>query len=694
MWASGPVGERDVLELQRVAQLVESDVRELHHAACICLNSLASADGLHLALPALAALCRALLRCDGSHGPRLQRALSASVFLVKNATDALAAAVAEAGSGDAGGGPTAAAWHALRVHMEAASLAWLQHATPEVVTQAAALLAAFDSPKLRARLPPPPPERSLVAALPDGWGVETNTARAREAQGWAWAAEAEAALRDDFSSFFPPTRARVGPAVAAGAPRPAHAAGHASAAEGIALWRRQLRYLVLHAREPIAAWFPDPSANNAVNHDDVEALFRSLLAWLAPRPGAADRRRGGGGAAGAHDSTLALIVKELKLLAIESGRGGAHKRLLALRAEARRDRHDPRALLQRAHPAGALAALCQDTARRTRRARRLARRDGGRPGRRRRRDDAAGRRRRRVAGPGAARLLATTLEELCSVWLRDQKPLERKAALRGAPRRGAPPGGPPPPSLLPLHCRRRPPPQRRRRRARRRGDAAARPSARPLGEHAAGDAPSERSANPPPRATRRTASSAVTTATTTSRPPARLGGTDPGITNDKFIRRGLALLRSVDGGGDGADAAARPRHPHRLRRRRPRRGRPSIISAPAPVAAPRRQRRPRPDEPRHRRHRRQHAGEHERSGGGGSDTSTAQSRWWISGRADLGRDGVGTAEAVLLAAEALMGTPARRRRDGGRGAHAAAVECLSTPPLQRAACRALAATVS
>ena len=53
------VGERDVLELQRVAQLVESDVRELHHAACICLNSLASADGLHLALPALAALCRA-----------------------------------------------------------------------------------------------------------------------------------------------------------------------------------------------------------------------------------------------------------------------------------------------------------------------------------------------------------------------------------------------------------------------------------------------------------------------------------------------------------------------------------------------------------------------------------------------------------------------------------------------------------
>ena len=106
--------------------------------------------------------------------------------------------------------------------------------------------------------------------------------------------------------------------MAAGAPRPRTQQEHASAAEGIALWRRQLRYLVLHARELIAAWFPDPSANNAVNHDDVEALFRSLLRWLLdPAPPIAD-------AAAealrlAHDSTLALIVKELKLLAIERG---------------------------------------------------------------------------------------------------------------------------------------------------------------------------------------------------------------------------------------------------------------------------------------------------------------------------------------------------------------------------------------
>ena len=403
VWASGPVGERDVLELQRVAQLVESDVRELHHAACICLNSLASADGLHLALPALAALCRALLRCDGSHGPRLQRALSASVFLVKNATDALAAAVAEAGSGDGGGGPTAAAWHALRVHMEAASLAWLQHATPEVVTQAAALLAAFDSPKLRALLPPPPPERSLVAALPDGWGVETNTARAREAQGWAWAAEAEAALRDDFSSFFPPT-ALAWAQLWRRRPRPAHAAGARVGGRGH-------RAVAAAAPLPRAAraradrrGFPDPSANNAVNHDDVEALFRSLLRWLLdPAPPIAD-------AAAealrlAHDSTLALIVKELKLLAIETGEAAQPSRAFSLFAPKPVETDtipelyfNERILLVLSR---ALIWIPPDE---------LAAHDGSpggmtpRPGRRRRRDDAAGRPRRRVAGSARHRL--------------------------------------------------------------------------------------------------------------------------------------------------------------------------------------------------------------------------------------------------------------------------------------------------
>ena len=128
-WASGAVGERDVLELQRVAQLVESDVRELHHAACICLNSLASADGLHLALPALAALCRALLRCDGSHGPRLQRALSAPSFSSKTppmrspppSPKPLGRRRRRA---DGGGVARAPCAHGGGV------LAWLQHATP------------------------------------------------------------------------------------------------------------------------------------------------------------------------------------------------------------------------------------------------------------------------------------------------------------------------------------------------------------------------------------------------------------------------------------------------------------------------------------------------------------------------------------------------------------------------------------
>ena len=691
VWASGPVGERDVLELQRVAQLVESDVRELHHAACICLNSLASADGLHLALPALAALCRALLRCDGSHGPRLQRALSASVFLVKNATDALAAAVAEAGAGDAGGGPTAAAWHALRVHMEAASLAWLQHATPEVVTQAAALLAAFDSPKLRALLPPPPPERSLVAALPDGWGVETNTARAREAQGWAWAAEAEAALRDDFSSFFPPTalawaqlwrQARRGPRTQQ---------EHASAAEGIALWRRQLRYLVLHAREPIAAWFPDPSANNAVNHDDVEALFRSLLRWLLdPAPPIAD-------AAAealrlAHDSTLALIVKELKLLAIERGEAAQPSRAFSLFAPKPVETDtipelyfNERILLVLSQ---LYAKIPPDE---------LAAHDGSPGGMGGGRGGGGGGGTMRLGGggggsPGPARhrLLATTLEELCSVWLRDQKPLERKAALAALPDASLRPAA----HLLRAYFLYIAADDRRRN-----GVAAA-----PAGASPPRGRPLARSANTPPVGTIRegiresaaegdeTSSSAVTTTATTSRPPARQRlGTDPGITNDKFIRRGLALLRAWMAAAMGQmpplALATRTDYADGVLGE----GAPPIISAPRPESPPLGATAgPDLTSPDTDGTVASTPASGERGGGGGSDTSTAGESLvdqWEGGAAG----GVGTAEAVLLAAEALMGV--RPLDDGAMEGEVLTLlqSCLSTPPLQRAACRALAA---
>ena len=259
---------------------------------------------------------------------------------------------------------------------------------------------------------------------------------------------------------------------------------------------------------------------------------------------------------------------------------------------------------------------------------------------------------------------------------------------RGAPRRVAPPGGPPPPSLLPLHCRRRPPPQRRRRRARRRV-AAARP-------------PLARSANTPPVGTIRegiresaaegeeTSSSAVTTTATTSRPPARQRlGTDPGITNDKFIRRGLALLRAWMAAAMGQmpplALATRTDYADGVLGE----GAPRSSRRPAPSRRPRRHSPARPDEPRHRRVASTPASG-ERGGGGGSDTSTAGESLvdqWEGGAAG----GVGTAEAVLLAAEALMGV--RPLDDGAMEGEVLTLlqSCLSTPPLQRAACRALAA---
>ena len=95
VWASGPVGERDVLELQRVAQLVESDVRELHHAACICLNSLASADGLHLALPALAVLALSA-GCSMESVIDLENARNEAVFVPAEVVGTLGFAVAQA----------------------------------------------------------------------------------------------------------------------------------------------------------------------------------------------------------------------------------------------------------------------------------------------------------------------------------------------------------------------------------------------------------------------------------------------------------------------------------------------------------------------------------------------------------------------------------------------------------------------
>ncbi len=147
-------GEREVADLRRIAHFMGSEHRELCYHASLCLRMLTEAQPLELTPPALMAVARMLLACDGAATTQLQRALNISFFLVSSAMDALpehldamdpsGADDGDDDGGDGGGGASSGVgvgrWHELRVTMQAACLMWLQHSVPEIVQQAAALL--------------------------------------------------------------------------------------------------------------------------------------------------------------------------------------------------------------------------------------------------------------------------------------------------------------------------------------------------------------------------------------------------------------------------------------------------------------------------------------------------------------------------------------------------------------------------
>ena len=91
---SDATGERERDDLQRIANLITSNSRELSHSASLCLQTLMEMQPLRLMAPVLLAIARMVLRCNGARATQLQRALSIASFLTTNAMEALPEALA------------------------------------------------------------------------------------------------------------------------------------------------------------------------------------------------------------------------------------------------------------------------------------------------------------------------------------------------------------------------------------------------------------------------------------------------------------------------------------------------------------------------------------------------------------------------------------------------------------------------
>jgi len=441
-------------QLRAVASLVRCEARELCYHASLCLRALIARRPAELAAPVLLAVGRMLLACDGGAPSELQRALGIAYVLTAFAVDTLleldpATAIKpkpkpkrgkeepEAAAADGGepapalvvvgrvsevdGSPSGAEWQVLREVMQAVCLACSYHSLPEVCVQAAELLATLDRPRALAWRPPPPGRIALLEALPPGWGDGGGggggTAKALEAALCAGGDGAPAACAA-LGASVPLAWAALWRQAAAGPrPLPPGAATSAAADDGLLLWRRHLRFLALYARHPppaparVAAVASPVTAGAAAGGAEVEAFVRRLVWWLLHGP--PERASAVLEALRlAHTALLPEAVRQLRALATERAEAPARGGALSLFGGG-----------SKGPPGGGggadgLPAVFFDA----RVLRMLAEAYGRVPTAELARADA----------PGAA-LLRTTLEQLCSIWLRERHSADSQPAASPAP---------------------------------------------------------------------------------------------------------------------------------------------------------------------------------------------------------------------------------------------------------------------
>ena len=242
-------------------------------------------------------------------------------------------------------------WEALRQVVQAASIAWVVHSTPEISQQAGALLRAFDSAAILYHLPSPSRRPALCALLPQHWASEPHQTAAMPTRPVHSSPTTSASVHTSppivksledtldrhYDELFPSISlcwTQLARQVSSG---PCVQGDDPNGTDAMLLWSAQLQFVCRFAREPLSIHYKSHGievssvVGSSVKplHDrhtnthgamerDVEQIIAQCLRWIvSPAIGKEMLLAVLRALRVAHPSLSAMIITQLKLAAME-----------------------------------------------------------------------------------------------------------------------------------------------------------------------------------------------------------------------------------------------------------------------------------------------------------------------------------------------------------------------------------------